>query len=187
MTNKQKAQALWAVVTDRERSNPEHRAALDELVALKKAAKTSLDKLGVPQVMWDREDETNRLNASLAADLEAQKAEPLLQTREQMLMGEHLQPEPNLEEAVAAAVPPEQLAKDPASPAKAVAAAERGRITALVKHLLRTTALGYAAIVERVVAEFPEAKTTARSVASTAADMRKAKVDVPMRRAEAAK
>ena len=42
--------------------------------------------------------------------------------------------------------------------------------------------LDYAAIVARVVAEFPDARTTARSVASVAAVLRKKGVDVPLRR-----
>ena len=42
--------------------------------------------------------------------------------------------------------------------------------------------LGYAAIVDQVVAEFPDAKTTTRSVASVAAVMRKKGVDVPVRK-----
>lgn len=48
--------------------------------------------------------------------------------------------------------------------------------------LLMDENLGYAAIVDQVVAEFPGAKTTTRSVASVAAVMRKKGVDVPMRR-----
>lgn len=42
--------------------------------------------------------------------------------------------------------------------------------------------LGYLAIVDRVVAEFPDAKTSVRSVASVAAGLRKKGVDVPIRR-----
>ena len=52
----------------------------------------------------------------------------------------------------------------------------------LVKELLMDEALDYAAIVERVVAEFPEAKTSARSVASVATDLRKKGTQVPIRR-----
>lgn len=55
-------------------------------------------------------------------------------------------------------------------------------ISALVKRLLMDETLDYASIVERVVAEFPDAKTTARSVASVAAVMRKHGHQVPMRR-----
>lgn len=55
-------------------------------------------------------------------------------------------------------------------------------ISRLTEKLLMDENLGYAAIVDQVVAEFPDAKTTTRSVASVAAVMRKNGVDVPMRR-----
>ena len=42
--------------------------------------------------------------------------------------------------------------------------------------------MDYTAIVDRVMAEFSNAKTTARSVASVAAVLRKKGVDVPKRR-----
>ncbi|MDE4175084.1 hypothetical protein PXK01_13045 [Phaeobacter sp. PT47_59] len=65
-------------------------------------------------------------------------------------------------------------------------AAETGRpkltISRLTEKLLMDENLGYAAIVDQIVAEFPGAKTTTRSVASVAAVMRKKGVDVPMRR-----
>lgn len=52
----------------------------------------------------------------------------------------------------------------------------------LVQELLMDPDLGYEAIVKRVVAEFPYAKTSVRSVASVAAVLRKNGVDVPLRR-----
>ena len=52
----------------------------------------------------------------------------------------------------------------------------------LVEELLMDEALDYTAIVDRVMAEFSNAKTTARSVASVAAVLRKKGVDVPKRR-----
>ncbi len=55
-------------------------------------------------------------------------------------------------------------------------------IGSLVQELLMDEALGYEAIVDRVVAEFPDAKTSVRSVASVAAVLRKKGTDVPMRR-----
>ncbi|MDD9731078.1 hypothetical protein PVW46_14270 [Mameliella sp. AT18] len=55
-------------------------------------------------------------------------------------------------------------------------------ISRLTEKLLMDENLGYAAIVDQVVAEFPCAKTTTRSVASVAAGMRKKGFDVPMRR-----
>ena len=55
-------------------------------------------------------------------------------------------------------------------------------IGSLVRELLMDATLGYDAIVDRVVAEFPDAKTSVRSVASVAAVLRKKGTDVPMRR-----
>ena len=59
---------------------------------------------------------------------------------------------------------------------------ERGGIGRLVNELLVDTDDDYATIVAKVVARFPEAKTTARSVASVAADLRRDGVDVKTRR-----
>ncbi len=55
-------------------------------------------------------------------------------------------------------------------------------IGSLAQELLMEPELGYLAIVDRVVAEFPNAKTSVRSVASVAAILRKKGVDVPLRR-----
>ena len=51
-----------------------------------------------------------------------------------------------------------------------------------VKRLLTETDLGYAEIVEKTLEEHPDARTTARSVASVASTLRKSGVEVPMRR-----
>ncbi|SFC59546.1 hypothetical protein [Tropicimonas isoalkanivorans] len=58
----------------------------------------------------------------------------------------------------------------------------KGSIGGLVQKLLLEPDLGYREIVDRVVAEFPEAKTSTRSVASVAAVLRKKGVEVPRRR-----
>lgn len=55
-------------------------------------------------------------------------------------------------------------------------------ISRLTEKLLMDETLGYAEIVDRVVAEFPGAKTTTRSVASVVAVLRKKGADVPTRR-----
>jgi hypothetical protein len=59
---------------------------------------------------------------------------------------------------------------------------DRGGIGRMVNVLLTETADDYASIVAKVKEAFPEAKTTARSVASVAADLRRSGVDVPTRR-----
>ena len=61
----------------------------------------------------------------------------------------------------------------------------RGSVGALVKELLLNADLTYAEIVTRVMAVHPQANTSARSVASTAAVLRKGGVAVPPRRARA--
>ncbi len=58
----------------------------------------------------------------------------------------------------------------------------RRTIGSMIHELLMDEALAYAAIVDRIMDEFPDAKTTVRSVASVAAVLRKKGVDVPMRR-----
>ncbi|UWP96528.1 hypothetical protein K3X48_06005 [Aliiroseovarius crassostreae] len=58
-------------------------------------------------------------------------------------------------------------------------------ISRLTEKLLMDETLGYAEIVDRVVAEFPDAKTTTRSVASVAAVLRKKGTPVPTRRKSA--
>jgi hypothetical protein len=59
---------------------------------------------------------------------------------------------------------------------------DRGGIGRLVNLLLTTTDLDYASIVARVKERYPDAKTTARSVASVAADLRRDGVEVKTRR-----
>lgn len=61
----------------------------------------------------------------------------------------------------------------------------RGAIGALVIELL-VTDMPYEDIVERVRSTYPDARTTARSIASVAMDLRRDGVDVPSRRKPAA-
>ena len=58
----------------------------------------------------------------------------------------------------------------------------RGGVNALVTRLLADPALSYSDIVAQVVAAFPGAQTSARSVASTASVLRRKGTQVPMRR-----
>jgi hypothetical protein len=149
MTNKEKALQLADLVRDEGRTPAERKAAWSELLAVKKAAKTSLEKLGISgasvRAAWLK-----------ACELESLRVKPI-------------EDDPLDEPAAPAAKP--KPAKD-----------GRGLITAEVKRLLRETDLAYAAIVEAVVALHPDAKTTTRSVASVASDMRKAKEAVAIRR-----
>ena len=56
-----------------------------------------------------------------------------------------------------------------------------GAIGKMVEGLLADASYNYLQILERVVAAFPTAKTTQRSIASVAADMRRRGLEVPMR------
>jgi hypothetical protein len=63
-----------------------------------------------------------------------------------------------------------------------VAEDNKATIGALVAELLTDPALGYGEIAAAVKARFPEAQTSARSVASTACVLRKKGVEIPSRR-----
>jgi hypothetical protein len=76
------------------------------------------------------------------------------------------------------AIMPEQKAKKP----KVKADTERGMISAMVRNRLLHSDDGYAQIVEDVHAAFPKAKTTARSVASVASELRRKGEKVAIRR-----
>lgn len=156
MTNKQKAQELWAIVKDLKRPAAERQTAHADLIDLKKSAKCSYEKLGVTQVM---------IGETLL--IPGVQIEPKVTVETDPLEEKVTKP------IVKAQQDSKPLPKD-----------SRGLITAEVKRLLGTD-MPYADIVAAVVAKFPEAKTTARSVASTASDMRKANLDVPQRRAPA--
>lgn len=65
---------------------------------------------------------------------------------------------------------------------EAPAAIPRGAIGAMSIELLSTTDLPYDEVVARIKAVYPTAKTTARSLASVAMDLRRDGVDVPSRR-----
>ena len=56
------------------------------------------------------------------------------------------------------------------------------KIGSVVSEMLTSTDMAYDAIVEAIIKQFPQANTTARSIASVAARLRKTGVDVPTRR-----
>lgn len=86
-------------------------------------------------------------------------------------------------------MPQKKIDHDVAEPVAGIATeatsepkAERGTVGALVKQLLQDASLTYVEIVARVMAVHPQASTSTRSVASTAAVLRKGGEEVPMRR-----
>lgn len=58
----------------------------------------------------------------------------------------------------------------------------RGGLTRLVESLLMDAELSYLDIINAVLKDFPKANTSARSIASVAAGMRRKGIEVPMRR-----
>lgn len=78
--------------------------------------------------------------------------------------------------------PEQQTGGQPEQPSSDEPKSERGAIGRLVISLLVDTDDDYATIVGKVREAHPEAKTTARSIASIAADLRRDGVDVKSRR-----
>jgi hypothetical protein len=76
---------------------------------------------------------------------------------------------------------PVETAKAEPVEVEAAPVAPVGAIGRMVEELLRDASLNYFQIVERIVAAFPDARTSRRSVASVAADLRRRGVDVPKR------
>lgn len=90
--------------------------------------------------------------------------------------------------------PPQPLGADTPDTPDAATTEERmyahrpshGSINAMVKDLLADPDLSYEAIVDRVKATHQGARTTARSIASTASVMRRKGIAVPLRRSSLA-
>ncbi len=75
-------------------------------------------------------------------------------------------------------------AANPARPVEepVIQKSPRGAIGQKVMELLEKTSKSYSEIVDEVRGLYPDAKTTARSIASVAADMRRSGVNIPDRR-----
>lgn len=185
MTNKEKATGLMAQVLDRSRSDADRKADLAELAGIKKAAKTSWEKLGVSQAMYDREvaalAKREEMGLVCAEDFEMSEEELAAQA-----------PRPKDEEpahdtaTLAAAVgdgPKAPKAKKEPKPKKE--GDNRGLISEMIRELLTTTDEPYSAIVEAVCKKHSHATTTTRSVASVASDLRRAGKTVAIRRVPA--
>lgn len=131
-----------------------------------------------PLKAWKSSGE--KLDAAIQAELEAWQGEkPEAQEPEQT--GD--QPETQSSEQTQSDEPSspsdEPEAKDEASEAPKT---ERGAIGRMVIDLLTKTDDDYATMVGKIKEAYPEAKTTARSIASIAADLRRDGVEVKSRR-----
>lgn len=177
MTNKEKAQVLWATLTDEVNPLDVRKKAREELLQLKKAAKTTILKL-LGDIVADQHD----VDAVMEADLEH---DPLEEPAKLCAVVE------TEEEAEAVLLTGAGVGIDYSKPAKKLKPAIkaqieggdiRGLITKQVRQLLLDTEYGYPAIVDIVKHKYPEAKTTTRSVASVASEMRKAGLNVAVRK-----
>lgn len=170
MTNKEKAAGLMAEAGNQALELSARRIAWNALNDLKRKAKTSFEKLGVPEP-WRQQVAAELLigapggteHVRLAGPLE-EIVSPKLQT-----LGDIL------DEALAT-----QKIKPASTPKPA--GDQRGLISAEVRCLLMDTDHAYSVIVEMVKAKFPDANTTTRSVASVAAELRKCGQPIAFRR-----
>lgn len=131
-----------------------------------------------PLKAWKSSGE--KLDQAIQAELEAWQGEkPEAHDEPEQQTGD--QPETQTDEPSEQAEEPsdEPEAKDEASEAPKT---ERGAIGRMVIDLLTKTDDDYATMVGKIKEVFPEAKTTARSIASIAADLRRDGVDVKSRR-----
>lgn len=169
MSKTEDAQALVALGTDGARPAAERLSALEAANGMRRELKVGWAKLGAPEGFnFGAELEDLRAAAaSEAQDLgDAEKPQADDDSSGQVI-------DPNVGDHGSEPLSDEELPE----PKR-----DRGGIGRLVNLLLTTTDDDYKTIVAKVKAAHPEAKTTARSVASVAADLRRAGADVPTRR-----
>lgn len=162
MSKAAEAKGLLATALDADRPAKERLAALLKANDLRSEMKVSWAKI--------TEDGQPLNYASLLADVQdaVEAAAPPLT-------------DADFEEVAEKTAAVEPKAKAPKKPKDE----ERGKISALVRKVLLETDLPYDKIVERVLKAHPNARTTARSVASVASDLRRSGQSVAMRRVEA--
>ena len=156
MSKTQEAKDLLAYALDEVRVPKDRLKALEDANVLRRELSIGWAKLGAPEGFN---------MAATIEDLRELIAKPVEPAQEPQAEGDKETP----------------LESEPTPPKK-----DRGGIGRLVNELLVDTDLDYKAIVEKVKENFPDAKTTARSVASVAADLRRDGVDVKARRKPAA-
>ena len=163
MSKTQEARDALAIALDAGRAPEERSAALGVANELRKELSIGWGKLGAPEGF-----DFKALDEELRAAIQQAEgdAEKPLESAEQ--------PSDAVEVTPHGAPGMGQTADGPK--------VDRGGIGRLVNLLLTTTELDYASIVGRVKEQYPEAKTTARSIASVAADLRRDGVQVPSRR-----
>lgn len=176
MTKMTDALALVLIGTDAERPAAERLKALEQANELRRDLKVGWAKLGTPEG-FNFGAELSELED--LAKLKAPEPEAANQVIDERV-GDHGHQEPLSDEEL-----PEHVHHtdgEASADVPDVPKVDRGGIGRLVNLLLTTTDDDYKTIVAKVKAAHPEAKTTARSVASVAADLRRAGAEVPTRR-----
>lgn len=202
------AKQLMEIATSGNRRPKERLEALDRADALRKELKvgwgkvSAMDAKGVEEMRLDIQEAIaaeERDDAEVEAEFELSpeeladqalrpKAEPTLDDYVPTFEESHPGMTPQ-EEHQSDFVPPTVVSDAPAatdqpSPTEApqaLTAAERGAIGVMSRDLLQTDA-PYEEIALAIRARYPHAKTTARSLASVAADMRRDGIPCPPRR-----
>lgn len=206
--NIDEVKALVAIAQDEDRSGRERLAAFEQADTARKELKVGWSKLGLEvDDVTSLKTELPALAALDAADTEAEQALGEASGDESEPSGteepggtvpaeneafeaspEELAAQTGRRENVEAQAEADdakaiERAAKKVSKAKAEGAGEtRGGLTRLVESLLMDPALSYLDIINAVLKDFPKANTSARSIASVAAGMRRKDIDVPMRR-----
>lgn len=197
MKTTEELKELATVAGDQERAGPERVAAFRECDAGRKEAKLGWSKLGLEP------DQAKELRTAIEAlegadtvvsspgtseatgTADGQTGDAFEATADEL----NAQADrPSVKAAKSDAESDEAIAKatGKAKKAKAEGAGEtRGKLTRLIESLLMDPKLSYLDILKVIDGEFPTAHTTARSIASVAAGMRRKDIAVPMRRPEA--
>jgi hypothetical protein len=161
MTNKEQAQALWAIMSNAQNDLNTREVAMAGLLDVKKTSKSGWEKLGINKQVFEDEQQ-----ALISAVITAGAPDPLAEPVQA----------PEFKGPTAEKVWVKSLTRIKPT------GDQRGLISAKVRCLLMDTSDSYKLIVEAVKAEFPDANTTTRSVASVAAELRKCGQTIAFRR-----
>lgn len=182
------AKELIAIALDEDRGGLERLESFEMADSMRKSLKIGWSKLGATV------EQVEELKKTLPELAELEKAERELEEAEadkpeETASEDQNEASPAENEASEAVAEPDNStnakarATAKAKKAKAEGADKvRGALTRLVESMLMDAEITYLDIIHAVLAEFPEANTSARSIASVAAGMRRKGIEVPMRR-----
>jgi hypothetical protein len=190
--NIEQVKELVKIATDEDRGGRERLQAFEQADEARKALKIGWSKLGleVEQVtelketlpaLADMDEADEALEKAPADNPEPEASEEADGTTE--LTGDASDEPTEQAEAPSTDGEAQERAAAKVKKAKDTGSGEaRGGLTRLVESLLMDPALSYLDIINAVIKEFPKANTSARSIASVAAGMRRKGKNVPMRR-----